>query len=69
MAASGQPWDVRRHRASWIVCLRTTRDVDDQGIVQCPFAGIVAMQACAECRFLEDLEADRRLTPCTTEET
>jgi hypothetical protein len=69
MAASAPPWDARRPGASWIVCIRTTREVDDHGMVQCPFAGIVAVQRCGECRFLEDLEADRRLEPCTTEET
>lgn len=69
MAASVRPWDARRRGVSWIVCLRATREVDDQGLVQCPFAGIVAVQPCGECRFLEDLEADRRLEPCTAGET
>ena len=69
MAASAPPREARRPGASWIVCLRATREVDDQRMVQCPFAGIVAVQACGECRFLEDFEADRRLEPCTTGET
>lgn len=61
--------DDSRPRVSWIVCLRMTREVDDHGMVQCPFGGIVAMQQCGECRFLEDLEADRWRQPCTTGET
>ena len=69
MAASAPlPYDSRP-RVSWIVCLRMTREIDDQGLVQCPFAGIVAVQQCEACRFLEDLEADRRRQPCTTGET
>lgn len=69
MTANAPPGDASRRGATWIVCLRTTRDVDDRGMVRCPFAGVVELQACGECRFLEDLEADRRFAPCTTGET
>jgi len=69
MDASAPLPDDSRPLVSWIVCLRVTREVDDERLVECPFAGIVAVRDCDECRFLEDLEADRRRQPCTTGET
>jgi hypothetical protein len=68
MAATALTREVNRPCVTWIVCLRSTREVDDQGMVECPLAGIVPMRACTLCRLLEDQEADRLGVPCSVDE-
>jgi hypothetical protein len=68
MAVTTLPREVTRTRVTWIVCLRGTREVDDQGMVECPLAGIVPLRECTLCRFLEDREADRLEVPCSVDD-
>jgi hypothetical protein len=68
MAATTLAPQASHPRVSWIVCLNRMRDVDEHGLVRCPLAGIVPLQHCGECRFLEDREADWRRQPCATDE-
>jgi hypothetical protein len=52
---------------SWIVCRGMTRDVVD-GTVTCPLRGIVPVDACRDCRFLETVPGEWRRWSCGTNE-
>jgi hypothetical protein len=54
-------------RDSWIVCRGLTRDVAD-GMVVCPLRGMVNVQVCRDCRFLETVPGEWRRWSCGLDE-
>ncbi|HET6820217.1 MAG TPA: hypothetical protein VFH98_06650 [Candidatus Limnocylindria bacterium] len=58
--------DTPRESESWIVCRGVTRDVVDQ-VVACPIHGLVNIEACQDCRFLETLPGEWRRWSCGTD--
>ena len=51
----------------WIVCRGATRDVVD-GVVDCPAHGPIDVAECADCHFLEAVQAEWRQMECRTPE-